>query len=84
MPGNNISAGIHTSQPLDGPNNHGPLINVLTWFLAIVSFLTVSTRIATKLLVSKKVSTDDAMISASLVSFLIKPLLYRTDDNYRC
>jgi hypothetical protein len=57
------------SRPLDGPNSHGPLINVLTWFLVIVSFLTVSTRIATKWLVSKKVNIDDAMISASLVRF---------------
>jgi hypothetical protein len=74
MSGSKISAVIHTPQPLDGPNNHGPLINVLTWFLAIVSFLTVSTRIATKLLVSKKVNTDDAMISTSLVSVLDEAL----------
>jgi hypothetical protein len=84
MSGKNISADIHTPQPLDGPNNHGPLINVLTWFLAIVSFLTVSTRIATKWLVSKKLNTDDAMISASLVSFLVKVLHSVTDDHYRC
>ncbi|KAG9233487.1 hypothetical protein BJ875DRAFT_485081 [Amylocarpus encephaloides] len=58
---------VFAPQPWDGPNNHGPLINVMTWFLVIVSFLTVSTRIATKWLVSKKANVDDAMISTSLL-----------------
>jgi hypothetical protein len=67
MSNNTAPVGLLPPQPLDGPNNHGPLVNVLTWFLIIVSFLTVSTRIATKWLVSKKVNIDDAMISVSLV-----------------
>lgn len=55
-------------QPLVTADDRGPLVNVLAWFLVIVSCLTVFTRIATKWLVSHKINLDDAMILISLVS----------------
>ncbi|RDL36097.1 Uncharacterized protein BP5553_06709 [Venustampulla echinocandica] len=54
-------------QPLDSPENHGPLINVMTWFLVVASTLTVLTRIATKWLVSKRVQLDDGLVFVSLL-----------------
>lgn len=54
-------------QPIVTASNRGPLVNVLAWFLVIVSCLTTSTRIATKWLVSQTISLDDGMIIISLV-----------------
>ncbi|TVY16638.1 hypothetical protein LARI1_G003867, partial [Lachnellula arida] len=61
----NTSIPFH--QPLATPDNHGPLINVLAWFLVVASSLTVFTRITTKWLVSHRITIDDGMISISLL-----------------
>ncbi|KAI1465381.1 uncharacterized protein F4812DRAFT_438498 [Daldinia caldariorum] len=51
----------------DSPDNHGSVVNVVSWFLGICSFLLVCTRLVTKWGVSKSFHVDDTMIVVSLV-----------------
>ncbi|OTB17308.1 hypothetical protein K445DRAFT_57047 [Daldinia sp. EC12] len=51
----------------DSPDNHGSVVNLVSWFLIICSFLLVCTRLVTKWGVSKSFHVDDTMIVASLV-----------------
>ncbi|KAI1084205.1 hypothetical protein F5B20DRAFT_524031 [Whalleya microplaca] len=51
----------------DSPDNHGAVVNIVSWFLLICSSLLVITRIGTKWGVSKSVHMDDSMIVGSLI-----------------
>ena len=56
------------SRPLDSPLNHGPVVNVITWFLLVTSALSVLARLGTSLAISRGIGWDDYMILISLVS----------------
>lgn len=56
---------------VDTPENHGPIINVVTWFLLVAAVLWVVTRIGTKFAVSRGVAIDDILILISLVRGLV-------------
>ncbi|KAL8730062.1 MAG: hypothetical protein Q9181_004793 [Wetmoreana brouardii] len=57
-----------TDPPLwDTPENHGPLVSVLTWFLVITSFLAVTARVATRYAVIRQLRADDATIMAAML-----------------
>lgn len=60
------------SRPLDRPDNHGPLLNVLAWFLAVCNVIIVLTRLASKTFYSKNLGLDDTLICASLVSYNLR------------
>lgn len=48
--------------------NHGPLVNYLTWFFIISAFLAVSTRIYIRYAAVRQVRWDDAAIVVAMVS----------------
>lgn len=56
-----------SSQHVDSPHNHEAIISVVTWFLAVSTILSVITRMATKLAISRRVNGDDAVIFGALV-----------------
>jgi len=57
-----------TNAPLwETSNNHGPLVSVVTWFLAITTFLAVLARVATRYAVIRQVRRDDVFIVVALV-----------------
>ncbi|KAH9890135.1 hypothetical protein F4778DRAFT_773126 [Xylariomycetidae sp. FL2044] len=51
----------------DSPENHGTVMNVVSWFLLVTSSLVVITRFGTKRLVSKQFHADDALIIVSQI-----------------
>ncbi|KAL8703402.1 MAG: hypothetical protein Q9201_003405 [Fulgogasparrea decipioides] len=62
-----ISNRTTTDAPLwDTPENHGPLVSVLTCFLVIASFLAVIARVATRYAVVRQLRADDATIMAAM------------------
>lgn len=48
-------------------DNFGPVLGVLVWFLLIITFLFVITRIATKYALSRRLGADDFVILGALV-----------------
>lgn len=56
------------TRPIDTSNNHGPVVNVITWFLLVASVLCVITRFVTKLAISRRLASDDVLILVALVS----------------
>ncbi|KAI0179385.1 hypothetical protein GGR52DRAFT_303988 [Hypoxylon sp. FL1284] len=51
----------------DSPDNHGAVVNIVSWFLLICSSLLVFTRLGTKYGVSKSFHVDDGFIVVSLI-----------------
>ncbi|XXH04037.1 hypothetical protein Hte_010448 [Hypoxylon texense] len=51
----------------DSPDNHGAVVNIVSWFLLICSSLLVLTRLGTKYGVSKSFHVDDGFIVVSLI-----------------
>ncbi|KAI1374518.1 hypothetical protein F4677DRAFT_425296 [Hypoxylon crocopeplum] len=51
----------------DSPDNHGAVVNLVSWFLLICSSLHVLTRLGMKWGVSKALHIDDGMVVISLV-----------------
>lgn len=48
-------------------SNHGPLVSVVAWFLAVTAFLAVFARVATRYAVIRQVRQDDVVIVIALV-----------------
>lgn len=48
----------------------GLVVNILSWFLIVMSFMAVLTRMVTKYFVKRKISNDDWVIMSSLVSLI--------------
>lgn len=61
--------------PIDTPSDHGPIVSVVTWFLMAATILAVVARILTKFAISRRLTSDDYMIFAALVSCSHLPLL---------
>ena len=59
-----------STQPLVTSDDQGTVVSVVTWFLLVATTLMVIVRVATKLAVARKISGDDYMIFAALVSIL--------------
>lgn len=55
--------------PPDDLIDHSPLIKVVSWFLLVVSTLTIITRLITRWSVSKVFQLDDILASCSFVNF---------------
>ncbi|KAL9000337.1 MAG: hypothetical protein Q9169_001054 [Polycauliona sp. 2 TL-2023] len=55
-------------QQIDTPSNHGPIVGVMTWFFLAATVCAVIARIATKLAISRRLTNDDFLIFAALVS----------------
>ena len=55
----------------DSPDNHAPVVSVITWFLIITSLLAVLARIATRFAVIRGLRLDDVVILLALVRFLL-------------
>lgn len=53
----------------ESPQNHGPLISILAWFLIITSFLSILARVATRYAVVRQLRGDDAIIIVALVAY---------------
>ena len=51
----------------DSPTNHGPVVAVVTWFMAVASVLWVLSRVGTKLAISRKIALEDYLIFIALV-----------------
>ncbi|KAI1313258.1 hypothetical protein F5Y03DRAFT_406532 [Xylaria venustula] len=51
-----------TTSLRDSPDNHGAVINVVSWFLLILSWLVLFTRLGTRWALSRKLHIDDAII----------------------
>lgn len=51
----------------DSPDNHGAVVNIVSWFLLVFSSLLILTRLGTKWAVSRVLHVDDGMIVLSLV-----------------
>ena len=57
-----------TDAPLwETPENHGPLVSVVTWFLVITAFLSVLARLGTRYAVVRSFRWDDAFIVLAIV-----------------
>lgn len=46
-------------------DDHGPIVNVVTWFLLVATLITVITRTAMKWALARKTNFDDAVILAA-------------------
>ncbi|KAI0412116.1 hypothetical protein F5X98DRAFT_382917 [Xylaria grammica] len=57
-----------TTSLLDSPDNHGAVINVVSWFLLILSWLVVFTRLGTRWALSKELHMDDVIIILAQIS----------------
>lgn len=56
------------ARPLNSPDDHGPMINVISWFLMVLSLLAILARYATKWAVQRAFRWEDAwMISAAVM-----------------
>ncbi|KAL8770841.1 MAG: hypothetical protein Q9209_003492 [Squamulea sp. 1 TL-2023] len=53
-------------QPVDTPLNHGPIVGVMTWFLLAATVCAVIARVATKLAISRRFTSDDFLIFVAL------------------
>jgi len=62
-----LSILTRSERPIDRPYNHGPVINVLAWFLFFTSALAVLTRLGTRWAIARKLGKDDGMILGALV-----------------
>lgn len=57
----------------DSPDNHAPSVSVITWLLAIIIFISVAARVATRYAVIREVRWDDATIVLALVRIPCSP-----------
>lgn len=51
----------------DRPENHGPLVSVITFFLVITAFLSVVARLGTRYAVVRSLRWDDVTIIVAMV-----------------
>ena len=63
-----MSANSHYS--IATPDDYGPVINIITWFLLVTTTLAVIARIATKLAISRRIDADDYVTFVALVRTL--------------
>ena len=49
------------------PDNHGPIVSIITWILLISMVLSVCAKVALKLLVSRMFNRDDGAITIAMV-----------------
>ena len=75
-----------TNGPLwNQPENHGPVVSVMTWLLIVTTFLAVVARILTRLVVVHTIRSDDIAILLALVrAFFPAPSLHHTDRLSSC
>ena len=59
-----------TTSDSEGVKDQGPLISIVTWFLLVVDFLSISLRLAIKWSVSRRLQLDDALAVFALVCLL--------------
>ncbi|KAI4282999.1 MAG: hypothetical protein L6R35_005268 [Caloplaca aegaea] len=55
-----------SSQRVDSPSNHGPIVSIVTWFLLAATVLAVVARVTTKIAISKRLTSDDFLIFLAL------------------
>lgn len=68
-----------TDAPLwETPENHGPLVSVITWFLVITAFLAMLARVSTRFTAVRQVRLDDVAIVVAMV----KLCLQTRDENF--
>ena len=74
-----MSFSLTKRSSFDSPTNHGPVVAVMTWFLAVASVLWVLTRVGTKLAIKRKMVLGDYLIFLALVrrTLLVFLLPYR-------
>lgn len=48
-------------------DDYAPVVNVITWFLLVVNVLWVFTRLVTRLILSRSLGRDDAVIVIATV-----------------
>lgn len=75
-----------TNGPLwNQPDNHGPVVSVMTWLLIVTTFLAILARIATRLVVVHTIRVDDITILLALVRvFIPAPGTHHTDRLSSC
>ena len=61
-----FNGSVH-AHPLDSPQSHASLLNVVGWFLTVATFLVVLTRLAIRRAVSHSIGLDDGFIIMALV-----------------
>ncbi|MCJ1365418.1 hypothetical protein MMC16_004539 [Acarospora aff. strigata] len=54
-------------QPFVTPDDQGTIVSVVTWFLIVATTLAVIARVATKLMVARRINADDYTIFAALL-----------------
>ena len=57
----------NATQPIVTPNNYGPAVHVLTWFLGSTAVLFVIARLTTKVILAQRIRIDDGLLVISLV-----------------
>lgn len=57
--------------PIATPDDYGPVINIVTWFLLVTTTLAVIARIATKVVISRRTDADDYVTFVALVRTLL-------------
>lgn len=55
------------AQPIVTPNNYGPAVNVVTWFLGATTVLFVIARFTTKVALAQSIRVDDGLVFVALV-----------------
>lgn len=55
-----------------------PAVNVLTWFMLVVSILSVLTRLATKYWIFRKLTVDDLLSIAAMVTCVAQSIAVST------
>lgn len=55
-----------------------PAVNVLTWFMLVVSILSVLTRLGTKYWIFRKLTVDDVLSIASMVTCIAQSIAVST------
>lgn len=57
----------NTSQPTVTPNNLGPAVNVITWFLNATAVLFTIARLMTKIALNQRIQIDDGLLITAMV-----------------
>lgn len=64
----------HARQIVISSQNEGPVVNIAAWIGMTIMILCVCTRLVSKYSVIRRLSTDDALIGASVVSVSLQIL----------
>lgn len=68
-----------SSQPVVTPDDFSSIPSIISWFLAVTSVLFVTTKIVTKLSMTRSFALDDAAIITALVRHPSSTCIYMAD-----